>query len=218
MHYHLAKINLTVSTMNIAILTFEGFNELDSFIAAGILNCMKSTGWDVQITCPSSSVTSMNGVEVTAQQSLEFANTADVVLVGSGIYTRDIAQDKQLLSRLSLDPTKQLVCAQCSGTLLLSTLGILNGLPACTDLTTTPWVIDAGVEVLSQPFFAEGNIATAGGCMSSQYLATWIIAKLAGQQAAAEAIYYVAPVGEKDSAVDHSLSVVLPYITAIPLT
>ncbi|WP_339513778.1 DJ-1/PfpI family protein [Pseudomonas sp. RL_15y_Pfl2_60] len=198
--------------MNIAILTFEGFNELDSFIAAGILNRMKGQGWNVQITCPDDYVTSMNGVKVAAQQPLEFANTADVVLVGSGIYTRDIAKDRSILERLNLDPAKQLVCAQCSGALLLSVLGILNGLPACTDLTTKPWVIESGVEVLNQPFFAEGNVATAGGCMASQYLATWIIAKLAGDDAAAAAIHYVAPVGEKDAAVAHSLSVVQPYI------
>lgn len=198
--------------MNIAILTFEGFNELDSFIAAGILNRMKSSGWNIQITSPSDFVTSMNGVKIEAQQPLEFANSADVVLVGSGIYTRDIAKDKSILDRLNLNPSKQLVCAQCSGTLLLSVLGLLNGLPACTDLTTKPWVIDAGVEVLNQPFVANGNIATAGGCMSSQYLAAWIIAKLAGKKLAESAIHYVAPVGEKDATVSHSLSIVLPYI------
>jgi len=63
--------------MNIAILTFNGFNELDSFIAAGIINRMKEFGWNVQITCPSPSVTSMNGLTINAQQTLEFANTAD---------------------------------------------------------------------------------------------------------------------------------------------
>jgi len=198
--------------MNIAILTFEGFNELDSFIAAGILNRMKSSGWNIQITCPSENVTSMNGVNITAQQPLEFANSADVVLVGSGIYTRDIAKDRRILDRLNLDPSNQLVCAQCSGTLLLSVLGVLNGLPACTDLTTKPWVIESGVSVLDQPFFAEGNIATAGGCMSSQYLATWIIARLAGNEAAESAIHYVAPVGEKKSTVTHNMSVVAPFI------
>jgi transcriptional regulator GlxA family with amidase domain len=198
--------------MNIAILTFDGFNELDSFIAAGILNRMKGSGWNVQITCPSEHVTSMNGVQVTAQQPLEFADNADVVLVGSGIYTRDIAKNSSILDRLNLNPENQLVCAQCSGTLLLSVLGVLNGLPACTDLTTKPWVVESGVNVLNQPFFAEGNIATAGGCMSSQYLATWIIAKLAGSEAAESAIHYVAPVGEKDSTVAHSMSVVSPFL------
>ncbi|TDO96977.1 DJ-1/PfpI family protein [Marinomonas balearica] len=198
--------------MNIAILTFEGFNELDSFIAAGILNRMKSMGWNVQITCPSNTVTSMNGVSISAQQPLEFANTADVVLVGSGIYTRDIAKDCEILDRLNLNPEKQLICAQCSGALLLSALGLLNSIPACTDLTTKPWVIESGVEVLNQPFFAQGNIATAGGCMASQYLATWIIAKLAGDESAESAIDYVAPVGEKESSVAHSTSVVSSFL------
>lgn len=198
--------------MNIAILTFEGFNELDSFIALGLLNRMKELGWNVQITCPSDSVTSMNGVSVSAQQPLEFANEADVVLFGSGIYTRDIAKDQSLLNRLDLNPHRQLIGAQCSGTLLLAVLGLLNDVPACTDLTTRPWVVEAGVEVLNQPFFARDNVATAGGCLSSQYLATWVMAKLAGVDAAEEAIYYVAPVGEKEETVEHCLSVVSPFI------
>jgi len=91
----------------------------------------------------------MSGVKIEAQQPLEFANNADVVLVGSGIYTRDIAKDKTILSRLNLDPTRQLICAQRPGTLLLPVLGVPNVLPACTDLTTKPWVVDAGVEVLN---------------------------------------------------------------------
>ena len=198
--------------MNIAILTFEAFNELDSLIALGILNRMKGAGYNVQITCPTDEVTSMNGVTVKAQQPLEFANTADVVLFGSGLATRDIAQDYSILSRFDLDTSKQLICSQCSGTLLLAKLGLLNGLPACTDLTTKPWVIEAGVEVLNQPFVANGNIATAGGCLSSQYLATWIITKLSGRESAESAIHYVAPVGEKETTVEHSMSVVMPFI------
>ena len=198
--------------MDIAILTFEGFNELDSFIAAGILNRLKGSGWNVQITSPAATVTSMNGVRIEAQQPLEFANSADVVLFGSGILTRDIAQDRSILDRLQLDSSRQLIGAQCSGTLLLSVLGLLDGVPACTDLLSKPWVVESGVEVLQQAFFAKGNVATAGGCMASQYLATWVIAKLAGTAAAETAIHYVAPVGEKEASVAHSLSVVTPYI------
>ena len=198
--------------MDIAILTFDGFNELDSFIALGILNRMKGDGWNVQITCPSEKVTSMNGVTIEAQQPLAFVQQADVVLFGSGIYTREIAKDKTILAQLELDPSKQVIGAQCSGTLLLATLGLLNGLPACTDLTTKPWVIEAGIDVLNQPFIANGNVATAGGCMSSQYLATWVISKIAGRSAAEAAIHYVAPVGKKDETVARSIAVVEPYI------
>ncbi|MGP8308854.1 DJ-1/PfpI family protein [Vibrio sp. YIC-376] len=198
--------------MDIAILTFEGFNELDSFIALGILNRMKDQDWNVQITCPTDFVTSMNGVRVAAQQPLEFANKADAVLFGSGILTRDVAKDQRILSRLSLDPNTQLIGAQCSGTLLLSKLDLLNDTPACTDLTTKPWVQELGVEVLEQPFYANRNVATSGGCLSSQYLAAWVIWKLAGRNQAEAAIHYVAPVGEKDTTVERCMSVVGSYL------
>ncbi|MCF8781177.1 DJ-1/PfpI family protein [Vibrio sp. IRLE0018] len=198
--------------MDIAVLTFDGFNELDSFIAAGILNRMKEFGWNVQITCPSEYVTSMNGVTIRAQQPLDFANKADAVLFGSGIFTRKIAQDDQLLSQLSLNPQRQLIGGQCSGTLLMSVLGLLDKVPACTDLTTKPWVIESGVKVLEQPFYAQGNIATAGGCLSSKYLATWVLCKLAGLGHAEAALHYVAPVGEKESTVKHCMSIVGGYL------
>ncbi|MGD8230920.1 DJ-1/PfpI family protein [Vibrio sp. TRT 1302] len=198
--------------MDIAILTFDGFNELDSFIALGILNRMKEKGWTVQITSPTKSVTSMNGVTIESQQDLEFARRADVVLFGSGIKTRDLAQDRELLSNLQLDPTRQFIGGQCSGTLLMSVLGLLQDVPACTDLTTKPWVVESGVKVLEQPFYAQGNIATAGGCLSSQYLAAWVIGKLGGREAVESAIHYVAPVGEKEQTVTHCMSVVSEYL------
>ena len=202
--------------MQIAVLTFEGFNELDSFVAAAILNRMKAKGWVAHITCPTPEVTSMNGVTVRRQQPLEFAAEADAVLIGSGILTRDIANDPTLLARIRLDPSRQLIGAQCSGTLLLAKLGLIGDLPACTDLTTKPWVIEAGVEVLDAPFVAHGNVATAGGCLSSQYLASWMIARLASEQDAADAIHYVAPVGEKALYVDQALNVVRPFLAARP--
>src|ERR1700754_2670744 len=138
--------------MQVAVLTFEGFNELDSFVAAGILNRMKGKGWKAYITCPTATVTSMNGITIQAQRDLEFAAQADAVIIGSGRNTREIAQDRDLLSRINLDPQRQLIGAQCSGTLLLSKLGLLGDCPACTDTATKPWVIETGVRVLDQPF------------------------------------------------------------------
>jgi transcriptional regulator GlxA family with amidase domain len=154
----------------------------------------------------------MNGVFVDAQVSLRDANSADAVIVGSGLSTRDIVKDRSLMSDLQLDPARQLLGAQCSGTLVLAKLGLLNGVPACTDLTTKPWVEEAGVSVLNQPFFAKGNIATAGGCLASQYLAAWIIARLVGVDAAQSAIRYVAPVGEKEDYVSRTMRNVEPYL------
>src|ERR1700689_1620368 len=198
--------------MHIAILTFEGFNELDSLVALGILNRIKRPSWRVSIACPSARVRSMNGVVMDAQASLSEANSADAVIVGSGLLTRDIVKDPAIMGELRLDPSKQLLGAQCSGTLILAKLGLLDGVSACTDLTTKPWVEEAGVSVLNQPFFARGNIATAGGCLASQYLAVWVIARLAGINAAEAALHSVAPVGEKDEYVSRAMRNVEPYL------
>lgn len=199
--------------MHIAILTFDGFNELDSLIALGILNRIKQPDWRVSLAAPSETVTSMNGVTLHRQARLDEIESFDAVLVGSGIKTREIAQDAAIMQVLGrLDPARQLIGAQCSGTLLLAKAGLLNGVPGCTDLTTKPWVQEAGIEVLEQPFFARGNLATAGGCLASIYLAAWALARLVGRDAAAEALHYVAPVGEKDEYVARALGNIEPYL------
>lgn len=200
--------------MHIAILTFEGFNELDSLIALGILNRVKKPDWRVSIACPAPRVTSMNGVVLESQVSLAEAVRADAVLVGSGAQTREVVANAALMDELKLDPDRQLLGAQCSGTLILAKLGLLDAVPACTDLLSKPWVQEAGVDVLHQPFFARGNIATAGGCLASQYLAAWVIARLQGIEAARDAMHYVAPVGEKEEYLERMLRNVVPYLDA----
>ena len=154
----------------------------------------------------------MNGLLVEAQVSLEDACQADAVLVGSGIKTRESVATPEWMSRLRFDPKRQLLGAQCSGTLILAKLGLLDGVPACTDLVTKPWVEDAGIDVINEPFTAKGNVATSGGCLSSQYLATWFIARLADVETAKGVMFYVAPVGEKETYVSRALENISPFL------
>lgn len=198
--------------MQVAVLTFDGFNELDSFIASAIINRLRPKGWNAFITCPSDMVTSMNGVDVHAQRPLEFASEADAVLIGSGMKTRQIAEDAALMSRIRLDPSRQLIAAQCSGTYLLHRLGLTEGLASTTDLMSKPWVVEAGAEIVEQPFLAHDNVASAGGCLSSIYLATWLIAKSGNLELAREALGYVAPVGEQEEWIARAVAMVQPFL------
>jgi transcriptional regulator GlxA family with amidase domain len=200
--------------MRIAVLTFDGYNEIDSFVSSHILNRVDRPGWKAEITCPADAVRSRNGVRVDAQRPLEFANEADVVLFGSGKLTAQLVQDTSLLSRLRLDPRRQLIGSQCSGALFLVRLGLVEGLPVCTDFMTRPLVEAAGTRVLDQTFVAHGNVASAGGCLSSPCLATWVIWRLLGREAAAAALDYVAPVGERARFIAEALDAVSPYVTA----
>ena len=194
--------------MHVAILTFEGFNEIDSFVALNILG--RVPGCRPELCGPTPTVCSGNGVTVSVAD-LERASNADAVLVGSGKLTRQIIRDKELMTRIRLHPKHQLVGSQCSGALILATLGLLQDQPVCTDNDTRPSLEDSGIEVLDRSFHCVENVATAGGCLASHYLATWVIWRLRDRKAAEDALRYVVPVGEEAAYINRALSVVEPY-------
>ncbi|MBW8462497.1 DJ-1/PfpI family protein [Acidovorax sp.] len=202
--------------MRIAILTFDAFNDLDSLVAFGMLNrtaLLGDTDWQVHIASPTPRVTSMNGLTIDAHEDLSQLAQADAVLIGSGMKTREVANTPALMEQLRvLNPARQLLAAQCSGTFLLSRLGLLGRAPACTDLTSKPWVVESGVDVVPRAFAAHGNVATAGGCLASQYLVAWLLARLKGLDAAREVLHYFAPVGEKQAFIDRALAHVVPTL------
>jgi transcriptional regulator GlxA family with amidase domain len=181
----------------IAILTLPAFNELDSFVALPILN--RAEGVTAFLAGPEREAVSMNGVAVRIDGTMEQLAEADAVIVGSGLRTRDFAADAGFLASLRLDPARQLVASQCSGALILAKLGLLEGLPVCTDNMTRPWIEDLGLTVTGESLSVSGNVATAGGCLASQYLATWLLLRLAGEAETRRALAYVVPVGEKAS-------------------
>ncbi len=93
--------------MLISILTFQGYNELDSFIALGILNRIKKSDWRVNICCPEEYVTSWNDLTVKAQSRFEDIEKSDAVIIGSGALTRDIVKNSELMAMIKLNPSKQ---------------------------------------------------------------------------------------------------------------
>jgi transcriptional regulator GlxA family with amidase domain len=192
--------------MKIAVLTFDGFNELDSFVVAALLN---RAGQEAFITTPSAAVRSMWGVEIQGQKPLEFASEADAVVIGSGPGTRRVVKDAETLARIKLDPARQMIASQCSGVLILHALGLVAaGQEVCTDLSNAERVGELGLTMSQQPFIARGNVATAGGCLASQYIAAWIVDRAEGPKAARDMIWYAAPVGEKDAYADRALAAV----------
>jgi transcriptional regulator GlxA family with amidase domain len=198
--------------MDVAVLTFDGFNELDSFVVASLLNRLEPKGVRAFITAPTARVTSRAGLVVEAQKPLEFAAQADAVVIGSGIHTAEVAEEASVMQRIQLDPQRQWIASQCSGWMMLQKLGVLGDAPVCADLPTQPIALKRGLTVLPQPFTARGNVASAGGCLASQYIATWLVARKLGEEEAAKLIHYVAPVGEKEQYVERALAAVRPYL------
>lgn len=204
---------MSLDTTRIALPCFDGFMELDSFLLLGLLNQLRAQGFRAELCGPTHAATSMNGVTVQLGPPLEWANEAEVVLFGAGLYSRAITENSALLDRLQLDPTRQLLGAQGPGVLLLARLGLLGEQPACTDATSKPWVVEAGVRVLDEePFHAQGPVATAGGALAAPYLATWVMWRRAGEAATRAALQELAPVGEKPDHVRQLMERVRPFV------
>jgi transcriptional regulator GlxA family with amidase domain len=100
--------------MKIAVLTFDAFNEIDSFVSATLLNRLSGRGWRAYITGATDQVTSRNGIVVEVQKPLEFASEADAVIFGSGMKTDEIAGDPAMLG--SVDNQQSQMNAAASAT------------------------------------------------------------------------------------------------------
>jgi transcriptional regulator GlxA family with amidase domain len=190
--------------MQVAIVVYPGFNELDAFANLYMINRVtrvhRAARVEAFLVAPKQRLRSMYGVEVDVPRGLECALTADAVLFSSG-GAREAVGDERFISTLQLEPGRQFIGSQCSGALILARLGLLTEMPACTDSFTRGDLEAAGVRVLDRPFHARGGIATAGGCLASTYLSAWTLQVLFGAEATEQMVRAVAPVGEEESLV-----------------
>lgn len=181
--------------MDIAIITFDDFTDLDLFILWDLLKRVEVPDWRVRFLGEAASHTSSTGVEVKMHGTLAEANGSDAVLFCSGRGSRRKMHDAEFLGAFQLDASRQLVGAIDSGALLLGALGLLKGRRATTypSAELKRLLEGMGVEVVWQSFVREGNVATAAQCLAGQHLAGWVIETLAGAEQKEKALRSVAP-------------------------
>ncbi len=182
--------------MNISIIAFDDFTDIDVFLMWDLLNRVEREDWRVRILGDKEQHTSVTGMKIPMHGFLEEANSSDVVLFTSGKGTRVKMLDKEFLRAFRLDEERQLLGSICSGALLLAALGHLKGRRATTYPTSKKLLESMGVEVLEKPFVREGNVATAGGCLASQYLVGWVLETLLGGDVRDAVLKQIQPVGE----------------------
>jgi len=182
--------------MNISIIIFDKFTDIDLFLMWDLLNRVQIKDWSVRILGEKEAHVSATGISITTHGRIEEANNADAVLFVSGQGVRDRIVDESWLSRFALDPEKQMIGSICSGSAILAKLGFLEGKTATTYPTSKPLLESFGIDVVEKPFIAHGNIATAGGCLAQQYLIGWVIERLADADWRNLVIKAIQPVGE----------------------
>jgi putative intracellular protease/amidase len=133
-----------------AIVAFDGFTDIDVFLAWDLLNRIKFRDKEFQIKIIGTETThkSVCGIELKTHGQIEECNDADLVFFGSGPGTRTVIKDDLYLKRFHLDPGRQIICSMCSGALIIAALGHLTGLSATTYPTAFEALKSYGVDVM----------------------------------------------------------------------
>ena len=181
--------------MQIVLVTFDQFTDIDVHLPWDLLNRVKRPGWSVRILAESPRVTSRTGLGLEVHGDLEETRHADAVILTSGDRTRALSKDPAFLDRLHLDPSRQLIGSMCSGALILGAKGLLSGLTATTYPTAWKELEAFGARAVQEPFVQHGRIATAAGCLAAQDLAGWVIETLTDGRTRDLALRSVQPVG-----------------------
>jgi len=177
----------------IGLIAFDGFTDIDVFLHWDLLNRPKTmfphlvTGnWSVRLLGTASKHVSAAGLEIPMHGDISESRNCDAVLHTSGQATRQLMKDRHYIDRLALNNSRQLVCSQCSGALILAASGLLTGVTATTYPTAVALLEEAGAIPVEEPFVRhdDRNIATAAGCLAGVSLSYWILGRLLSTEAA----------------------------------
>ncbi|MGG1677347.1 DJ-1/PfpI family protein [Neobacillus sp. NRS-1170] len=186
--------------MNIAIVCFDNFTDIDVFLPWDLLNRVRLVGgisdWDVQLLGTAKTHISMAGLRIPMTGDISEIPSADAVIFASGIGVQDLFKNQQYLNKINLDPKSQLIGSMCSGSLILGAKGLLKGLKATTYPTVVEQLKKFDVEVIEQSFVNNGNVSTAAGCFAAQDLSAWIIRTLVSEDMVNTVLETVQPVGK----------------------
>jgi transcriptional regulator GlxA family with amidase domain len=181
--------------MRIALITFDGFTDIDVVLPWDLLHRAREPSWEVRILGTSDHHVSATGLPIPTHGRLEDAADADVVLVSSGAGARLLATEPHEVHRLGLDESRQMIGSMCSGALVLAAAGLLQGRTATTYPTAVEDLRAFGVDVVEKPFVRHGNVATAAGCLAAQDLVGWVIETHLGAERRNEVLRSIQPVG-----------------------
>ncbi|MFB6360052.1 MAG: DJ-1/PfpI family protein [Halobacteriales archaeon] len=184
--------------MDVEILLFDGFDELDAIGPYEVLTHAGDRGADLPVRTvtiePAETVTASHGLTIQPDGEL---GQPDLLVVPGGGWEGGGARreyDADDLPQAIADRHGQgsVVASVCTGAMLLAGGGLLDGRPATThhlahgDLAAVTERVDARV-------VDDGDVLTAAGVSSGLDLALWIVEREFGRELAdvtAEAIEY----------------------------
>ncbi|MSO98962.1 MAG: DJ-1/PfpI family protein [Rhodospirillaceae bacterium] len=188
---------MTFTPLNIAIVIFDGVEELDFQGPWEVLTMVNSVrafkkleGRDhvYLVSETGGKVTCAKGMRVEADYSFANAPKSDVILVPGGQGTRREVTNSAMLKWVAAQAAHcQWVTSVCTGSMVLAAAG-----PARGKRITTHWGAieevrkrgDAGEVVSGQRWVVDGNVVTSAGVSAGIDMAIWLVGQLHGEDMA----------------------------------
>jgi transcriptional regulator GlxA family with amidase domain len=180
--------------MDVALLLYEGFDELDAVAPYEVFQTAADIGADLDVSpqtlVPAETVTASHGLTIEPDDVL-FGTPDLVVVPGGGWNSQGDAgawaevQEGTLPERLAtLHDAGARIATVCTGALIAAEAGLLDGRPATTHHTARDDLADYGVDVREERVVDDGDVVTAGGVTSGIDLALHLVEDACGAEIA----------------------------------
>lgn len=180
--------------MDIEIIVFDGFDELDAIAPFEVLRHAATVGAPFRVALVGADgpgrIRAANGLQLFVDAGIGHPDA--VVVPGGGWLDRNGAGSYHQAQRGDLPATLARVAAAtrwtasvCTGAMLLAAAGLLRGRTATTNRGAFDDLRAAGTTVREERVVDDGEIITAGGPSCGIDLALWLTEREAGAEVAA---------------------------------
>jgi transcriptional regulator GlxA family with amidase domain len=172
--------------LNIKIIIFDGFDELDAIAPFEVFRTAREIGIDIDVD-----LVVLDGAQVTTgahglrvqPRRLDLNQHLDVVIVpGGGWIDQAPTGARAEVNRglipeilVQLHQAGTTIASVCTGALIVAATGLLSNRPATTHRGAIADLRSAGAEIVAARVVDDGDILTAGGVTSGIDLALWIL-------------------------------------------
>jgi transcriptional regulator GlxA family with amidase domain len=182
--------------MRVAVVVFEGFDELDAIGPLEVLRNAAAMGAadlsvDLVALDGTAEVTGSHGLRVRTDGPLDREGTDLLVIPGGGWNDRGThgawaeAERGELPAAIAATHEAGAVVATvCTGAMLATAAGLTQGRPAVTHHDAIDDLRAAGAEVIEARVVDDGDLVTAGGVTSGIDMALWLVERHFGAELA----------------------------------
>ena len=177
--------------MDVAILLFEGFDELDAVGPFEVFNSVDGASATLVTLEEAAEVTASHGLRVGVDATLDAVDPGVLLVPGGGWrdrsrpgvwteYERGAIPEAVAARHEAGTP----VASVCTGGMLLAKAGILDGRPATTHHTALDDLRETGADVREERVVDDGDVVTCGGVTAGIDLALHVIEREFGPDTA----------------------------------